>query len=171
MVLWWPVKRAVVEGEAQTNGGSFGGAAHIAKANVENLQLHQSLAALSWCNHFWSAAPQSIHVKFICTCFIYKQESSHYTLCPWPQWLPVSFIIDFKILLLVCKSLNRSVPEDVWCAFKIQHVPPRSLRSSGCLLAVPWAKTLIHGNAAFSKYGPCLWNSLLEALRTWESTF
>lgn len=71
-----------------------------------------------------------------------------------PQWLPVSFIIDFKTLLLVCKSLNSSVPEDVWCAFKIQYVPPRSLRSSDCLLAVPGAHTLIHGNAASAITAP-----------------
>lgn len=86
-----------------------------------------------------SHSSKSIHTKFTCKCFIYNR-GAHITNSFFGslQWLPVSFIIDFKILLLVCKSLNSSVPQDVWCAFKIQYVAPRSLRSSDCLLAAPW---------------------------------
>src|SRR4029434_10143300 len=57
--------------------------------------------------------------------------------------LPVSFMIDFKIL-----------------------TPSRSLRSSGTeLLTVPKVRIKRHGEAAFSFYAPSLWNTLPEYLR------
>ena len=48
------------------------------------------------------------------------------------------------------------------------YSPSGSLMSSG-LLVVPRVRTETYGEAAISVYGPRLWNSLLEELRTSES--
>jgi DNA-binding transcriptional regulator/RsmH inhibitor MraZ len=48
------------------------------------------------------------------------------------------------------------------------YSPSGSLMSSG-LLVVPRVRTETYGEAAISVYGPRLWNSLLEELRTSQS--
>lgn len=75
------------------------------------------------------------------------------------HWLPVAQRIDFKVLLLVYKSLNGLAPEyirDLLSWYK----PSRSLRSSSsCLLTVPRTRTK-QGEAAFSSYAPHIWNTI-----------
>ncbi|KAF7651872.1 hypothetical protein LDENG_00104180 [Lucifuga dentata] len=80
------------------------------------------------------------------------------------HWLPVCQRIDFKVLLLIYKSLNSLGPkyrtEMLW-----QYEPSRPLSSSGTdLLAVPRVKTK-HGEAAFSYYAANTWNKLPDDLR------
>ena len=76
------------------------------------------------------------------------------------HWLPVSFRIDFKILLLVFKSVNGNAPAYI-SAMLPEYVPCRALRSSSTgLLEVPETNTKKYGEAAFSYYAPTLWNSL-----------
>ena len=85
------------------------------------------------------------------------------------HWLPVSFRIDFKVLLLVFKSLYGNAPAYL-NAMISRYVPHRPLRSADKgLLNVPDASTKRHGEAAFSFYGPNLWNSLPETLRLTDS--
>src|SRR4029434_7724654 len=61
------------------------------------------------------------------------------------HWLPVSFRIDFKVLLLVYKSLHSHAPEYITDMLS-RYTPSRSLRSSGTeLLTVPKARTKRHG--------------------------
>ena len=85
------------------------------------------------------------------------------------HWLPVSCRIDFKILLLVYKSLHSHSPEYI-SDMLIRYMPNRPLRSSGTeLLTVPKARTKKHGEAAFSFYAPNLWNTLPEHLRRAET--
>src|SRR4029434_7281077 len=81
------------------------------------------------------------------------------------HWLPVSFIIDIKILLLVYKSLHSHAPEYMSDMLS-RYTPSRSLRSSGTEhLTVPKARTKRHGEAAFSFYASSLWNTLPVNLR------
>ncbi len=76
------------------------------------------------------------------------------------HWLPVRFRIDFKVLLLVFKCLNGLGPSYL-SDLLLPYQPSRTLRSSGTgLLTIPRVKTKTHGEAAFSHYGPYLWNSL-----------
>ncbi|XP_054864080.1 uncharacterized protein LOC129348233 [Amphiprion ocellaris] len=85
------------------------------------------------------------------------------------HWLPVRFRIDFKVLLLVFKCLNGLAPSYL-SDLLLTYRPSRILRSSGSgLLSIPQARTKTHGEAAFSHYGPRLWNSLPENLRTAET--
>ena len=75
------------------------------------------------------------------------------------HWLPVDKRIDFKILLLVFKSLNGLGPRYINDLLH-NYEPSRSLRSSGSgLLSVPRIRTK-HGKAAFSYYAPTNWNKL-----------
>ena len=81
------------------------------------------------------------------------------------HWLPVSFRIDFKVLLLVFKSLNGLAPFYL-SNLLLPYEPSRALRSSGShLLIVPKVRTKTYGEASFQYYGPRLWNSLPEDLR------
>ena len=85
------------------------------------------------------------------------------------HWLPVCFRIDFKVLLLVFKCLNGLGPSYL-SDLLLSYQPSRTLRSSGTgLLIVPKVRTKTHGEAAFSHYGPQLWNSLPENIRTAET--
>ncbi|XP_048113258.1 uncharacterized protein LOC125303492 [Alosa alosa] len=85
------------------------------------------------------------------------------------HWLPVSFRIDFKVLLLVSKALNDLAP--VYISDLLSpYLPSRPLRSSDSgLLVTPRVRTNTHGEAAFAHYGPALWNSLPLALRMVQS--
>ncbi len=85
------------------------------------------------------------------------------------HWLPVRFRIDFKVLLLVFKCLNSLGPSYL-SDLLLSYQPSRTLRSSGTgLLTIPRVKTKTHSEAAFSHYGPYLWNSLPENLRAAET--
>uniref|UniRef100_A0A3P9IWS2 Reverse transcriptase domain-containing protein n=1 Tax=Oryzias latipes TaxID=8090 RepID=A0A3P9IWS2_ORYLA len=81
------------------------------------------------------------------------------------HWLPVSFRIDFKVLLLVYKSLHGTGPSFL-SDLLLVYDPPRALRSTGAgLLVVPKVRTKTHGEAFFQHCGPRLWNSLPEDVR------
>ncbi len=82
------------------------------------------------------------------------------------HWLPVSFRVDFKILLFVFKALNGLAPLYVteMLAF---HQPNRVLRSTNTiLLEVPRSRYKHWGDRAFSVAGPRLWNKLPPDMRT-----
>ena len=84
------------------------------------------------------------------------------------HWLPVGQIIDFKVLLLVFKSLNGLGPKYINNLLH-NYEPSRSLRSSGTgLLSVPRVRTK-HGEAAFSYYAPTIWNKLPESCTSAEN--
>ena len=84
------------------------------------------------------------------------------------HWLPVCQIIDFKILLLVFKSLNGLGPRYIDDLLH-HYEASRSLRSSGSgLLSVPRITTK-HGKAAFSYYAPTIWNKLPKSCTSAET--
>ena len=81
------------------------------------------------------------------------------------HWLPVSYCIVFKILLLVFKSLNNLSPS--YLADRLSYQShSRVLRSaSKQLLDQPRSITKTYGDKAFSVCAPKLWNSLPLDLR------
>ena len=84
------------------------------------------------------------------------------------HWLPVSSGIDYIILLLFLKTLNRLAPE--YLSDMLMCAPSRSLGSSGSgLWVAPRGRTETYGGAAFSAHGPRLWNSLPEELGTFKT--
>ncbi len=80
------------------------------------------------------------------------------------HWLPVTFRIDFKVLLLVYKSLNGLGPKyiaDMFTEYKPNR-PPRSLGSSQ--LEIPRVHTK-PVESAFSYFAARRWNQLPEEIR------
>ena len=65
------------------------------------------------------------------------------------HWLPVSYRIDFKVLLLVYKSLNGLGPEYM-NDMLVEYKPSRALRSTDSGQIVELRVQTRHGEAAFS---------------------
>ncbi len=81
------------------------------------------------------------------------------------HWLPVSFRVDFKILMLTYKVLHGLAPQYL-SELLIPYAPKRDLRSSETgLLTVPLTRLRLMGDRAFSSLAPKLWNSLLIEIR------
>lgn len=82
------------------------------------------------------------------------------------HWLPVCNRINFKVLLLVFKSLNGLAPAYLSDLLTL-HQPTRTLRSANLdLLVVPRSKLKNRGDRAFSIGAPRLWNNLPPEIRT-----
>ena len=83
------------------------------------------------------------------------------------HWLPVEYRIQFKLLLLVYKSLHNLAP--VYISDLITKCVPNisSLRSSDqCLLRVPRSSLKTCGDRSFVFAAPKLWNSLPLQVKT-----
>ncbi len=80
------------------------------------------------------------------------------------HWLPVTLRIDFKVLLLVYKSLNGIGPKYM-ADMLTEYKPNRPLRSLGSSqLEIPRVHTK-QGESAFSYYAPRSWNQLPEEIK------
>ena len=77
------------------------------------------------------------------------------------HWLPVKYRVQFKILLLVYKSLHGLAP--AYLKHLLQtRVPSRILRGhEKRQLVVPVTKSVTYGDKCFSSVAPRLWNSIL----------
>uniref|UniRef100_A0A8C1P678 Reverse transcriptase domain-containing protein n=1 Tax=Cyprinus carpio TaxID=7962 RepID=A0A8C1P678_CYPCA len=93
------------------------------------------------------------------------RKSEHITPVLRPlHWLPVTFRIDFKVLLLVYKSLNDLEPKYI-ADMLTEYKPNRPLRSLGLSqLEIPWVHTK-KGESAFSYYAARSLNQLPEEIR------
>ncbi len=81
------------------------------------------------------------------------------------HWLPVRYRVDFKILLIVYKSLNGMAPSYI-SDLLIEHNVTRSLRSSNQrLLFIPKTRRKCRGDRAFATTAPRLWNDLPMFIR------
>ena len=75
------------------------------------------------------------------------------------HWLPVEKRIEFKILVITCKTIHGLKP-------LIEMYQPSTLRSaSRSLLRSQKAKTENYGGRAFSFVAPKLWNVLPEDIK------
>ena len=81
------------------------------------------------------------------------------------HWLPVSYRITFKILLLTYKALNNLAPSYLSDLLSqrcnVRSVRPRSQEP----LSIPRSRSVTYGDRAFSIAGPRLWNELPLTLR------
>ena len=85
------------------------------------------------------------------------------------HWLPIRVRIDFKILLLVYKTLHGKAPKYI-CDLLNDYQPRRQLRSmANDLLEEPKANLVSSGDRAFSVYAPRLWNKLELNIRQSDS--
>ncbi len=82
------------------------------------------------------------------------------------HWLPVRYRVNFKILLLVFKSLNGLAPAYL-SDLLTEHRPFLSLRSSNQrLLSIPKSRLKCRGDRAFSVAAPTLWHALPLCIRS-----
>ena len=80
------------------------------------------------------------------------------------HWLPIKKRIQYKIILLVFKSLNGLAPP--YLSEKLVRKPDNGLRSSNQnLLIVPRKNLKSYGDRSFCTAGPKLWNSLPRNMR------
>ena len=76
------------------------------------------------------------------------------------QWLPIQRRIEFKILLITFKALNKQAPTYL-TDLLISYTPSRSLRSSSKnLLKIPMYNLKSYGGRSFALASAVLWNSL-----------
>ena len=77
------------------------------------------------------------------------------------HWLPVSFRIKYKILLIVHKALHDKAPVYIKDMLRLKNNPNRSLRSNDkCLLVIPKTVLVTYGDRSFRSAAPYLWNQL-----------
>ena len=85
------------------------------------------------------------------------------------HWLPIQQRIEFKILLITFKALNKQAPTYL-TDLLISHTPSRSLRSSSKnLLKIPMHNLKSYGGRSFALASAVLWNSLPQSLRDLQS--
>ena len=81
------------------------------------------------------------------------------------HWLPVTFRIDFKVLLLTYKAIHGQGPSYIANTLR-NYTPTRTLRSSDAgLLEINRSSQKKIGDAAFVNYAPKLWNTLPTNIR------
>ena len=87
-----------------------------------------------------------------------------------PHWLPVTFRVQFKLLLFVYKALCTQSPPYIKDLLSLKPPTNYALCSSAqSLLFVPKANCSSLGDWAFAHAAPVLWNSLPLTIRTSSS--
>ena len=80
------------------------------------------------------------------------------------HWLPISYNIDYKIILLCFKALNNLAP--VYVSEMLHHKEPTGYNLGNELeLVEPRTKLISYGDKAFSSIAPRLWNKLPHSLK------
>ena len=81
------------------------------------------------------------------------------------HWLPISYRIVFKLLLLVYNFVNGLCPSFVSDLLKSKSSSRSLLSSSMDYLVQPVSKKKTYGDTAFSVCAPKLWNCILFSIR------
>ena len=85
------------------------------------------------------------------------------------HWLPVSFRITYKVLIMTYKALHGLTPSYIG-EFIIQHQPTRALRSSSeVLLKVPRSRLKTWGDRTFQHASAAEWNRLPATIRNCQT--
>ena len=127
---------------------------------------------LEYCNHLYFGLPKYQVNKMQrvqnTAARLVTRSSKHDHVTPLLQqlhWLPVSYRIVFKILLLVYKARHGLCPGYVSELLQERKSSPALRSSSPGLLATPTSRTKTNGERTFSVSSPKLWNGLPNHFR------
>ena len=123
----------------------------ISKSNISKLQKIQNRAAR------------------ICLKVSRKSHISSSSLLAQLHWLPITYRIKFKILLLTFKCLNGLAPPYLSELLHFSDTGRTTRSSSQNLLVVPKSRTKTYGDRTFEVAAPGLWNNLPLSVRQSES--
>ena len=149
---------------------------HFNRKNFEVIVHAFVTSRLDYCNSLFTGLPSStlrpltLLQNFAARLILRKSKFSSATpLLRELHWLPITYRIQFKVLLLTYKTLQSDGPS--YLSSLLNPLPiVRSLRSnSGALLHVPRSRSVRFGDCSFSVFAPKLWNSLPLNIRTANS--
>ena len=128
---------------------------------------------LDFCNALLCGVPSTVlsrlqRVQNVCA-RILTNHPRHEHITPVIKalhWLPVAYRIKYKVLMLVYKSLHEMAPRYLQDMIQ-QYSTRRNLRSSSqALVTVPFTRSAMAKNCAFSIAGPAMWNDLPDNIRS-----
>ena len=110
---------------------------------------------------------QNNAVRFIFGLYGKRKYESIMPLLKKLHFLPVKYRIQFKVAMLVFKCLNNMAPEYLAAFISTRDIKRRSSRLDDdfYLLEVQKPPRFTRTEAAFSYYGPSIWNGLPYSLR------
>ena len=151
---------------------------YLSKQSLEKLVHSMISSQLDFCNSLLIGLPsflvhrlqkvQNIAARIVSG----TKKREHITPVLYAlHWLPVERRIEFKILVLVFKCIHGVAP--IYLGELITgHSPTRNLRSRDqFLLNVPFTRSMLASDRAFSVVGPTLWNALPKSVRSAPSLF
>ena len=159
----------------------FGSKKHLAELNIKSLSVTEDatktvmqslvMSRLDYCNALLIGIQQDLIAKLQrlqnSAARIVSRTRKYEHITPVLiklHWLPIKFRIQFKVLLLVYKALNRLAPKYIK-ELLVPYKPRRHLRSEAKGLLDEPRTRLKFGDRAFSISAPRLWNALPQHLK------